>query len=333
MIDLNTLPLADLYRTLRASGLVTRLLELARDEDLGERWEQGDVTSRAFVPGHLRGRASIVFRTAGVAAGLACVDEVLHLYRADVDFAQTVADGQHVEAGAVVGTLTGNLRAILGAERPVLNLLGRLSGIATRTARFVQAAAVGGAKAGVYDTRKTTPGLRTLEKYAVRCGGGRCHRLGLFDAVLIKDNHLAAVRIPASGGPGAFAETVTHAAARARDEAGREGLRFVMLEVDTLDQLAALLGGPQAPAAGGPAPCGIDIVLLDNMDPPTLRRAVQLRDQANTRTQLEASGGVTIETVGAIAATGVDRISTGSLTHGATWLDVALDMEPPSRPG
>jgi nicotinate-nucleotide pyrophosphorylase (carboxylating) len=196
----------------------------------------------------------------------------------------------------------------------------RLSGVATRTAAFVKAAAAGGGKAGIYDTRKTTPGLRLLEKYAVRCGGGFCHRLGLYDAVLIKDNHVAAMR--AQQPDASLADLVKDAAKRARMEALKEGLRFVMLEVDSIDQFRQVLEG----GACGIADDKVNIVLLDNMTPEELLQAASIRDAAKVRVELEASGGVTLETVGAIAATGVDRVSTGSLTHGAVWVDFGLDM-------
>jgi nicotinate-nucleotide pyrophosphorylase (carboxylating) len=178
----------------------------------------------------------------------------------------------------------------------------------------------------VYDTRKTTPGLRVLEKYAVRCGGGHSHRLGLFDAVLIKDNHLATIRQKAARDgqdQSDLAKLVRRAARKARFEAPREGLRFVMLEVDTIDQLRQVLAG----GAAGPGDDQVGIVLLDNMDPHQLVQCVHLRDElARGQVELEASGGVSLETIGAISAAGVDRISVGSLTHSAPALDVALDL-------
>ncbi len=313
MIDLNALPLTELFDHLAADGLVDRLLELSRDEDLGPNWErEGDITSRVFVPGYLRGEARVAFRKPGVVAGLACLERLLHVFRADVDFTIRLRDGERAQAGAVAAELSGRLRDILTLERTLLNLVGRLSGIATRAAAFVEAARRGG-QAVVLDTRKTTPGLRVLEKYAVRCGGGRCHRLGLHDAVLLKDNHLASAGALA-GKP--LAEAVRAAVKMARDEAPKDGLRFIELEVDTLEQLGAIL------EAGG---CGVEIVLLDNMGPDLLRRAVEMRDRSGLKVLLEASGGVSLETIGAIAATGVDRISAGAITHGATWVDVGLD--------
>ncbi len=249
-------------------------------------------------------------------AGLAVVPEVLHAFRADADFvsAKGVSDGTTVAAGATIGLLVGNHRSILSAERTILNFLGRLCGIATRAAEHV--ALVQGTKARIFDTRKTTPGLRVLEKYAVRCGGANCHRLGLYDAALIKDNHLAGVAVAD------LPALVTRSVRLAREEGPREGLAFVELELDSLEQLGALL---KTPECLGPA--GVQILLLDNMAPADLARAVQMRDAARAPVQLEASGGITQENLAAVAATGVDRVSLGTLTHGSTWLDIALDVE------
>jgi nicotinate-nucleotide pyrophosphorylase (carboxylating) len=203
---------------------------------------------------------------------------------------------------------------LLTLERTMLNLVGRLSGVATQTARYVHAmrSANGEApRAKLYDTRKTTPGLRVLEKYAVRCGDGHSHRMGLFDAVLIKDNHVAGLS------PAELPAYVRQASERARELAGGT-LQFVMCEVDELEQLDALLTLPRGV---------LDIVLLDNMGVERLREAARRRDQMAPWLELEASGGVTIETIGAIATTGVDRISVGALTHSAVQLDVAMDMQ------
>jgi nicotinate-nucleotide pyrophosphorylase (carboxylating) len=309
MPDLNGLSLPELYAALSAGGLVRRLLELARDEDLGQ---AGDVTSAACVPRDAPGRAVIVTREDGVASGLETVPELLGVFGFDLAFVPRVGDGTRVRAGATLGEMRGSRRGILAVERTVLNLVGRLSGIATRTARFVGAIEPG-VRARLYDTRKTTPGLRVLEKYAVRCGGGFNHRVGLYDAVLIKDNHLAGVRDADVGG------FVAEAARRAR------GLRpaFIEVEVASRAQLEAVL------AAG---PGLVDIVLLDNMGLDDLRQAVELRDRLAPGIELEASGGVTLDTIGPIARTGVERISVGSLTHGAAALDVALDMLPEGGP-
>lgn len=321
MTDPNALSLPDLYAHFSAGGLVERALELARDEDLGPDFEHfGDLTSRVFVPGYVRAEARVVVRQGGVVAGLATLERLLHAFRADADARALVPDGARVESGTPVAHLSGRLRDILGVERTLLNLVGRLSGVATRAAAFVDAAKAGaGARAvRVLDTRKTSPGLRVLEKYAVRCGGAFCHRVGLYDAVLLKDNHLAGLGVIA-GRP--LAEAVREAARLARIQAPIEGLRFVEVEVDNLEQLRAILEG------GG---CGADIVLLDNFDLPSLRAGAGLRDTLARGVLLEASGGVSLDTIGPIAGTGVDRISAGSITHGATWLDVGLDVQTPA---
>ena len=297
----------------RRTGLVRRLLELARDEDLGT---LGDITSRATIPETLRGTFDLTPREPAVLAGLAFLPDLLEVFGGGVDARLLAEDGSRVEPGRPVATLAGPVRSVLTVERTLLNLVCRLSGVATRTARFVEAARAG-VKAGrkppeVCDTRKTTPGLRVLEKYAVRCGGGSSHRMGLFDAVLIKDNHLA--QVPVSS----LAAAVSGAVARAR-ELRPGGLSFIEVEVDTLEQLRALLD------AGG---AGAGIILLDNMTPVRLAEAVAMRDASvggGTPVLLEASGGVRLETIGAIAATGVDRISVGSLTHGAVAVDFGLD--------
>jgi nicotinate-nucleotide pyrophosphorylase (carboxylating) len=276
-----------------------RLIALALAEDLDT---AGDVTSQATIPADAPGRAAVVARAAGVVAGL----PVAGLVCAAVDPALTcmplVADGTAVTPGTRVATMAGPMRSVLTAERTALNFLQRLSGVATLTRRYADA--VGG-RAQVLDTRKTTPGWRLLEKYAVRMGGGHNHRVGLYDGVLIKDNHLAAL----GGGPAAVRAAV--AAARA----STPGLP-VEVEVETWDQFEAALD------------CRPDIVLLDNMPPEQLRRCVERRDAAAAGVQLEASGGVNLQTIGAIAATGVDRISVGALTHSAAALDIALDYLP-----
>ncbi|MCW5775547.1 MAG: carboxylating nicotinate-nucleotide diphosphorylase [Phycisphaeraceae bacterium] len=277
-------------------------------EDLGP--ESVDLTSLATVDEGARLEAVIAAREGGVVCGLAAAPAVLEVFAPGARFDAAARDGDRVEAGRVLARLSGPARELLAAERSLLNLLGRLSGVATRTAAFVGAMG-GGARARLYDTRKTTPGLRGPEKYAVRCGGGFCHRVGLHDAVLIKDNHLAGLT------PRQVGERVREAALRARAirEAGRL-VRFVEVEVDSLGQLEAVL----CVEAGL-----VDLVLLDNMPPATLREAVCRRDAAGSRIELEASGGVTLESIREIALTGVERISTGSITHHAVWLDVGMD--------
>ncbi len=303
------------YERITADGHVRRLLELARDEDLGPPppGGVGDVTSRTIIDEKATGSASLVARQGGVIAGLRFIPELLDVFGTGqlIETNIIAADGCSVEPGTVVATLHGRVRALLAVERTLLNLVGRLSGVATRTAAFVHLTR--GTRARTLDTRKTTPGLRAFEKYAVRCGGGHAHRLGLYDAVLIKDNHLAGVTI------GRVAHVVAAAADKARAIAAehRADLSFIECEVDRLDQLKAILD------AGG---CGVDIVLLDNMTVDDLREAVRLRDTAGLPILLEASGGVNEITVRAIAQTGVDLISIGGLTHQAVSLDMGLDM-------
>jgi nicotinate-nucleotide pyrophosphorylase (carboxylating) len=311
MPDLNGLPLADLYRHLASGGLVRRLCELARDEDVGAGRAARDVTSLVSVPESARAVGKIVARQPGTIAGLAALPELIDAFGVRVDLSLGVADGQSVQAGATLATLRGSRREVLTLERPALNLVGRLSGIAGRTAEFVAALhRAGDVRAKMFDTRKTTPGLRVLEKYAVRCGGGFCNRIGLFDAVLIKDNHLAGVGIDD------LARAVADAARKARGLSPAPA--FVEVEVESLEQLRRIL----TIDAGL-----VDMVLLDNMGLDAMRRAVDLRDAAGRRIELEASGGVRLESVAAIARTGVDRISAGGLTYGAVWLDVAMDLE------
>jgi nicotinate-nucleotide pyrophosphorylase (carboxylating) len=286
-----------------------QIVRLAIREDL-ER--EHDWTTVALVPADHVGAADIVARAAGVAAGAPALALAIEEFGATISLDLAVADGQPVAAGTRVATIRGNVRDLLTAERTLLNLLGRLMGIATLTRSYVDA--VEGTHCRVYDTRKTTPGWRRLEKYAVRCGGGHNHRTGLYDAVLIKDNHLAQF-----GGPERSPEVAAAAVRQARaflaafpgDVSVRP--QIIEVEVDSLDQLAAVL-----------AECP-DIVLLDNMSTTQLAEAVDMRDRAAPGVELEASGGVNLETIGKIAATGVNRVSVGAVTHSAKCLDVALD--------
>jgi nicotinate-nucleotide pyrophosphorylase (carboxylating) len=263
-------------------------------EDFGR---AGDVTSTATVPAGLSGRAVVAAREAGVISGLPLVEAAFRKLDAGVKLTAHTRDGQAAVAGTVLMTVEGNARALLGAERTALNFLGPLSGIATATAALVRL--IAGTRARVCCTRKTTPGLRALQKYAVRCGGGFNHRFGLDDAILIKDNHIAV-----AGG-------VRAVLARARAAAGH--LVKIEIEVDTLDQLREVLDTGIA-----------DVVLLDNMDPATLTKAVGL---VAGRLVTEASGGITHATAAAIAATGVDYLSSGAITLSAVNLDVGLDIE------
>jgi len=276
-----------------------RLIAAAIDEDLAG----GDVTSVACL-GDQAAAASIVARQGGVAAGLWLVELVHAEIDAAVQVRTEAADGDAVAAGQTLAVVTGPARAVLAGERTVLNFLQRLSGVATMTRAFVHA--VEGTSAAICDTRKTTPGWRYLEKYAVRCAGGTNHRMGLYDEVLIKDNHVALAGCP-------IEQLVT----RARDRFGAE--MVIEVEVDTLDQLRAVL------------PLAADRILLDNMTTDQLREAVALRNRLGSdgRPLLEASGGVTLATVRAIAETGVDRISVGALTHSAPALDIAMDIASP----
>ncbi len=276
------------------------LVQLALAEDLDV---VGDLTSQAIIPADLRGQAVFIARSAGVIAGLPIVPTVFAAITADMTCQQLVSDGTAVRAGDRLATVAGLMRALLSGERTSLNFLQRLSGVATRTRQFVDA--VAGTRAQILDTRKTTPGWRLLEKYAVRCGGGHNHRLGLFDGILIKDNHVAAL--------GSVATGIGAAVRRAREFS--HGRVPIEVEVDTLVQLdEALASRP-------------DMVLLDNMTTATMREAVRRRDAMAPGVLLEASGGIRLEQVAEIAATGVDRISVGGLTHSAPALDIALDYE------
>ncbi|MCG9915856.1 MAG: carboxylating nicotinate-nucleotide diphosphorylase [Phenylobacterium sp.] len=271
--------------------LIEPVVRAALAEDLGR---AGDVTAMACIDANAQLSVAFCARKPGVAAGIACARLALIALDPQARFEPLVADGARLEAGAVLARATGNARAVLSAERTGLNLLGRLCGVATLTRTYVDA--VAGTGATIVDTRKTTPGLRHLEKYAVRCGGGVNHRFGLDDAILIKDNHIAAC--------GGVAEAVR----RARAFAGH--LMNVEVEVDGLAQLDdALRHGP-------------DVVMLDNFSLDDLRIAVAA---AKGRAILEASGGVNLDTVRAIAETGVDVISVGALTHSAAALDIGLD--------
>jgi len=277
--------------------LIEPVILMALTEDLGR---AGDVTAQACIPEGARMKASFVARKPGVLAGIDCVRLSVLAMDPEASIDLKLKDGDAFEAGAVLAEVEADARAFLAAERTALNLLGRLCGVATLTRAYVEAAA--GTKARIADTRKTTPGLRALEKHAVLCGGGVNHRFGLDDAILIKDNHVAVC-----GG-------VSEAVRRARATVGH--LMKVEVEVDGLDQLdEALEAGP-------------DVIMLDNFTLPMLREAVQrAKVSPFGRPVLEASGGVNLDTVAGIAATGVDVISVGALTHSAPALDVGLDAE------
>jgi nicotinate-nucleotide pyrophosphorylase (carboxylating) len=274
------------------ASLYLDIVRRALDEDLAE---AGDLTTEACIPADSTSVAEIGVRRPGVVAGLEVGANVFRTVDPEVRVELAAADGDRVEAGQVLGRVEGRSRSILTAERTALNLMGRMSGVATATARLVDA--VAGTGAVIADTRKTMPGLRALDKYAVRMGGGRNHRFGLYDAVLIKDNHIVA------------AGSITDAVEAVRARVGH--MVRIEVEVETLEQLDELLE------------VGADVVLLDNMDPDTLRSAV---DKVGGRMVIEASGTVTLETVREIAESGVDVISTGWITHSPPQLDIGLDF-------
>ncbi|HLH52253.1 MAG TPA: carboxylating nicotinate-nucleotide diphosphorylase [Verrucomicrobiae bacterium] len=272
------------------------LVERALAEDIGT----GDVTSLATLPAEASASATMVAREPLVVAGLDFAQRAFEQLSSDVTVVRKTAEGEHLGSGSPLLAVTGPARALLGAERVALNFIQRLSGIATLTAQFVQA--VNGTRAKILDTRKTTPGWRRLEKYAITCGGGRNHRIGLYDMVLIKDNHLAALAKETSNPIGVAVQ-------RARAQFPKLKIE---VETDTLEQV------DQALAAEA------DLILLDNMNPVQLRLAVQ---KCKGRAETEASGGVTLATVRAIAESGVDYVSVGALTHSARAVDIGLDFE------
>jgi nicotinate-nucleotide pyrophosphorylase (carboxylating) len=342
------------------------LLRLAIQEDLGA---AGDWTTNSLVDENAIGSAAVVARQSGVIAGLPAVEMTLKAIDPRLQWSPELEDGQPVRPGTCAGIIRGPVRGMLSAERIVLNLVCRLSGVASLTRKYVEA--VAGTKARIYDTRKTTPGWRRLEKYAVRCGGGWNHRGGSFEAVLIKDNHLAwgggvaniisgatgvsPVLTPGTGKmPVAPVSSTTQPSLPATLQKGERRIRYtpaeavqiarayveqhrlvshpsplsplpsplsplpsspmiVEVEVDTLEQLEEVL------------PVGPDIVLLDNMRPERLREAVMIRNRLNAAVELEASGGINLQTIRAVAETGVERISVGALTHSAVALDFGLD--------
>jgi nicotinate-nucleotide pyrophosphorylase (carboxylating) len=274
--------------------VVEDAIRAALNEDLGR---AGDITSAATIPENRKATAKLVARKPGVIAGLACAAEAFRQLDPNISFQARTRDGERAAARQPLAEIAGDARAILSAERVALNFMTHLSGIATLTAAY--AAKIAHTRAKIIDTRKTTPGLRALEKYAVRCGGGVNHRIGLDDAVLIKDNHIAV-----AGG-------IAPVLKAARAAVGH--LVKIEIEVDTLDQLREVLDTGLA-----------DVVMLDNMSLPMLREAVQIN---NKRVVLEVSGGVTLASVADIAQTGVDYASSGALTHSAPNFDVALDID------
>jgi nicotinate-nucleotide pyrophosphorylase (carboxylating) len=278
-------------------NLVLAAVRNALEEDLGL---SGDITTNATIAPDARSEALLAARKPGVVSGLALAEAAFRELDTGCTFKVEIDDGNPVVAESTVARISGNARAILSAERVALNFMGRMCGIASLTRRYVDAVAGTGAK--IVDTRKTTPGLRVFEKYAVRCGGGHNHRFGLFDAVLIKDNHIVA-----AGGVAAAVEAAKAAAGH---------MTKIEVEVDTLEQLEIVMREK------------VDCVLLDNMRPAKLREAVKI---VGGRCLTEASGGVNLDTVREVAGTGVDLISVGALTHSAPVLDLGLDFVTPTK--
>lgn len=280
--------------TLDVRNRSLEIIDLALAEDIGS----GDITSNSTVAADRNASASMMVKSSGVVFGVELARDVFARVDDTLEFVERVTDGSRVEPGDIIATVTGNARSILLAERVALNFVQRLSGVATITADYV--GATKGTNARIVDTRKTTPGMRVLEKAAVRAGGGHNHRFGLSDGVLIKDNHLAAV-----GGP----DRVTRAVVQAQKQAPHT--LAIEVEVTTIAELEEALAA------------GADIVMLDNMPIDVMAEAVRM---TNGRALLEASGGITLETVAEVAQTGVDLISSGALTHSAPSLDISLDF-------
>lgn len=285
-----------------------QLIHLAKEEDL----RGDDVTSRLLVPEDAIGVGTLVQRQVGVTCGLPIVEMICKVYDERLRVEQI--PGFHIEV--IEGRFSdlkrlpllrirGPVQSLLSAERVILNFLQHMSGVATLTNRFVRR--VEGTAAKIYDTRKTLPGHRLLDKYAVRCGGGYNHRIGLFDGLLVKDNHIANVPLRQ------LSAHLSQIVQRSRNEAPG---RLVEVEVDTLEQFREVLKVD-----------GIDVILLDNMDCPGMSRAVELRNESGRKVELEASGGITLETVRSVAECGVDRIAVGAITHSAPALDIGLDIE------
>lgn len=308
--DLNSLTLADFASQLRQSGYPRRLIELARDEDLGDPGH--DWTGELMFGPDDHRRVQLRARDHGVLAGITFMDDLLEVFdpSGTVQWKPMLVDGEKLSPGSVIAELWGNARTVVAIERTMLNLISRMSGIASLTKKYTSL--VSGTNAKICDTRKTTPGLRVFEKFAVRCGGGTTHRMGLNDAVLIKDNHLAGI---AGEDIAAKVESIV-------DQISSQGTKlwFVQIEVDTLEQFEQVLKAK---------PGTVDIVLLDNMTTEELMKAVEIRNASKASggasPLLEASGGVSMQTVQAIAQCNVDRISIGGLTHQAQSLDIGLD--------
>ena len=294
------------------AAVIHPLIDLAKAEDLGT--ANDDVTSRLTIPDNAIGFGTLLQKEVGVVCGLPIVEMVCRAYDERLRVEQVA--GSSIEAiegkfsdqrRVPLVRIRGPVQSLLSAERVILNFLQHMSGVATHTQRFVRR--VAGTNAKILDTRKTIPGYRALDKYAVLCGGGHNHRIGLYDGLLIKDNHLAEIPVP---------ELAVQLSKIVKQSRSEDPKRLVEIEVDTLEQLREVLKVE-----------GVQVVLLDNMDCPTMEQAVALRNAARKQggVELEASGGVTLETVRSIALTGVDRISIGAITHSAPALDIGLDIE------
>lgn len=284
------------------------LIQIAKTEDMGP--DGLDLTTASLLPKSLAGRVAIRCRQEGILAGAAVLPSIIDVYDPSVSLNILIRDSHSIADGATVAEMEGEMHSILAMERVALNLMSHLSGIATLTARYVDAVEQAGCRATkIYDTRKTLPGLRAIQKYAVACGGGHNHRDGLHDAILIKDNHIAHYALHD------LPEVLQRVCQRVRTD--NLDCKFIEVEVDTLPQLDAIL----RIAVGQ-----IDVVLLDNMSPDHLCQAVVMRNRLAPSVQLEASGGVNIDTVVKIARSGVNRISVGQLTHSAPALDLAIDI-------
>jgi len=301
--DFQALDLAELFHVLVDPDHLDGLIRLAAAEDLGER---GDITTRSMVDPLETVSAEIVTRHAGVLSGSPVLDVILRQLAPELSWWWAIDDGAAIVPGDVVCRISGPLARLLPVERILLNMLGRLSGVATTTSLYVSE--VEGTGVSICDTRKTTPGFRSLEKYAVRCGGGTMHRRGLHDAILVKDNHVGSLSATE------FAQLLLRRLPDARTDARPD---FVQIEVDDLEQLKEVLSI---------SPGLVDIILLDNMAPETMMKAVALRDALAPEVRLEASGGITLDTVRSVAQSGIDRISVGALTHSSVQLDFGLDL-------
>lgn len=295
-----------------------KLIEMALIEDIGaSEMDAGvDCTTDAIVPKNANARAAFVSREEGFVCGVEIAKLAIEKFAPNLSLEVSVDDGQPISPQQTIAVMVGPAHDILTMERTCLNFMCRLSGISTLTSKFSKA--IEGTSACVLDTRKTTPGWRRLEKYAVACGGGKNHRMGLYDAIMIKDNHLAFYRTLVEDNEDTIPTSIKNARDwinENKDRLPNGGNTILQLEVDTLDQLAVALD------------TDCDIVLLDNMDCETLKKAVAMRNEAAPNILLEASGGVNLSTVGDIAMTGVERISSGALTHSAKNFDIGLDWE------